>query len=84
MQTMNKKETFNTKADIVAVLVSEWREKRSSYYNTSTNKQREKFWTYGRCLRHLMELRRDWTLTEHGRTRHSLHGIPLENYPMAK
>ena len=76
-QTKMKQETFNNKAEIVDVLVSEWKMKKSSFYNTPTNKQREKFWTYSRCLKHLMELRQDWRLTDYGRERHSLHGVPL-------
>ena len=76
-QTKMKQETFNNKAEIVDVLVSEWEMKKSSFYNTPTNKQREKFWTYSRCLKHLMELRQDWRLTDYGRERHSLHGVPL-------
>ena len=58
-QTKMKQETFNNKAEIVDFLVSEWKMKKSSFYNTPTNKQREKFWTYSRCLKHLMELRQD-------------------------
>jgi hypothetical protein len=78
------KEVFNTKSEIVDVLVSEWKMQRSSFYNTPTNKQREKFWTYGRCIRYLMELREDWHLTDYGRERHSLRGKPLKDYPTAK
>jgi hypothetical protein len=78
-----KQETFNNKEEIVNVLVSEWKMKKSSFYNTPTNKQREKFWTYSRCLRHLMELRQDWRLTDYGRERHSLHGVSLnKNFPV--
>lgn len=39
---------FNTKEEIVEALVNEFGEKRSSFYNTDTNKQREKFWTFNR------------------------------------
>ena len=39
---------FNTKEQIVEALVNEFREKKSSFYNTDTNKQREKFWTFNR------------------------------------
>jgi len=70
------KRAFKTKGEIVDALVKEWKCERSSFYNTPTNKQREKFWTYSRCLRHLMELRRDWELTDYGRTRIRLNGKP--------
>ena len=42
--------TFNTKEELVKALVIEFGEKESSFYNTPTNKSREKFWTYNRTL----------------------------------
>jgi hypothetical protein len=39
---------FNTKEQIVEALVNEFGEKKSSFYNTDTNKQREKYWTFNR------------------------------------
>jgi hypothetical protein len=68
-------ETFQTKSDIVKVLVEEWDEQETSFYNTNTNKQREKFWTYGRCLKHLIDLRENYVRTEHGRMHKSLIDI---------
>lgn len=59
---------FQTKMEIVLALESEWGENPSSFYNTSTNKQREKFWTYNRCLQYIFKLRRNYIRTEHGRT----------------
>ena len=59
---------FESKMEIVQCLVNEWGEQESSFYNTKTNKQREKFWTYNRCLQYLFNLRRDYIRTEHGRT----------------
>jgi hypothetical protein len=53
---------FNTKEEIVEILVNEFGEKRSSYYNTDTNKQREKFWTFNRTLKRLYHLQ-----TAHGK-----------------
>lgn len=41
---------FNTKEELVKALVTEFGEKESSFYNTPTNKSREKFWTYNRTL----------------------------------
>ena len=75
---------YNNKAEIVNELVNTWKMKRSSFYNTPTNKQREKFWTFNRCLRYLQELEQDWHLTDYGRERHSYKGIPLSNYKTAK
>lgn len=68
--TQNKQlqEEFTSKMEIVQCLVDEWGEQASSFYNTATNKQREKFWTYNRCLQHLFNLRRNYIRTEHGRT----------------
>jgi hypothetical protein len=59
---------FSSKMEIVQCLVKEWGEQETSYYNTNTNKQREKFWTYNRCLQYLFKLRRDYIRTKHGRT----------------
>ena len=59
---------FSSKMEIVKCLVEEWGEQETSFYNTNTNKQREKFWTYNRCLQHLFNLRRNYIRTKHGRT----------------
>lgn len=58
--------TFNIKEEIVEALVNEFDQKASSFYNTPTNKSREKFWTYNRCLQHLFNLRQNYIKTEHG------------------
>ena len=52
---------FQTKSEIVDVLVSEYGMIKSSFYNTSTNKQREKFWTFNRTLQYLFKLKREKT-----------------------
>lgn len=57
---------FQTKQQIVQTLVDEWGEKETSFYNTPTNKSREKFWTFNRTLQHLFKLRREYVKTEHG------------------
>lgn len=67
------KTEFSSKTEIVQCLVSEWGEKESSFYNTSTNKQREKFWTYNRTLQYLFKLRREYVRTEHGKMHISLY-----------
>lgn len=59
---------FASKMEIVQCLVKEWGEQETAFYNTKTNKQREKFWTYNRCLQYLFKLRRDYIRTEHGIT----------------
>lgn len=57
---------FETKKQIVDKLVSDWGMKEASFYNTPTNKQREKFWTYNRTLRYLHKLERDYIKTKYG------------------
>jgi hypothetical protein len=57
---------FSSKAEIVKTLVDEWGEKETSFYNTSTNKSVEKFWTFNRTLQHLFKLRREYVKTEYG------------------
>ena len=59
-------ETFQTKTEIVKALVVEWGYRTEQFYNTPTNKQNEKFWTYNRCLKHLYDLRKNYIRTEHG------------------
>jgi len=46
-----------SKEGIVDILVKEFGATRSSFYNTDTNKQREKFWTYNRCVKYYSKLR---------------------------
>jgi hypothetical protein len=75
--------TFNTRQEIINALVEQWDENPKSFNNTSTNKQIEKFWTYNRLLKHYYELKQDWSRTEHGRTRHSIHGIPMSEMKTA-
>jgi hypothetical protein len=61
------KDTFESKAEIVKCLVDEWGYKESQFYNNSTNKSVDKFWTYNRCLQYLFKLRREYVRTEHGK-----------------
>lgn len=68
---------FTTRQEIINALVERWGENPKSFQNSATNQQIEKFWTFNRLLKHLHELDRDWTRTEHGRTRHSINGIPM-------
>lgn len=57
---------FESKEQIVEKLVSEWGMEKTSFYNTPTNKQREKFWTFNRTLHYLAKLEREYIKTEHG------------------
>ena len=51
---------------IIQKLVDEFGETASSYNNTETNKQREKFWTYNRLVNYYRKLvdKRDEALVE--------------------
>ena len=46
---------FNTKEQVVEALVNEFKEQKSSFYNTDTNKQREKFWTFNRTYSYYLK-----------------------------
>jgi len=50
-------------------LVSDWGMKEATFYNTPTNKQREKYWTYNRTLRYMFKLEREYFKTKYGITR---------------
>jgi len=52
--------------EIIQKLVDEFDEKASSFNNTETNKQREKFWTYNRLVNYYRKLvdKRDEALVE--------------------
>ena len=52
--------------EIIQKLVDEFGEKASSFNNTETNKQREKFWTYNRLSNYYRKLvdKRDEALVE--------------------
>ena len=60
---------FSSKMDVVQCLVNEWGYRSSQFYNSSTNKSVEKFWTFNRCLQHLFDLRRNYVRIEDGRMR---------------
>jgi hypothetical protein len=52
--------------EIIQKLVDEFGETASSFNNTETNKQREKFWTYNRLVNYYRKLvdKRDEALVE--------------------
>ena len=39
---------------------------KSSFYNTPTNKSRDKFWTFNRCVRYYYKLERDFIVDKNG------------------
>ena len=57
---------MNSREEIIQKLVNEFGEKASSFNNTPTNKQREKFWTFNRLSNFLRkkENQRDEALVE--------------------
>lgn len=48
---------FKNREEVIKVLVKEFDEKESSFYNTETNKQRENFWTLNRLSNYLRNKR---------------------------
>ena len=46
---------FSTKEQVVEALVNKFKEQKSSFYNTDTNKQREKFWTFNRVYNYYLK-----------------------------
>ena len=46
---------MNSREEIIQKLVDEFGEKASSFNNTPTDKQREKFWTYNRLRNFLIK-----------------------------
>ena len=52
--------------EVIKKLVNEFGEKASSFNNTETNKQRERFWTYNRLANYYRKLvdKRDEALVE--------------------
>jgi hypothetical protein len=47
---------MNSREEIIQMLVDDYGKKASSFNNTPTNKQREKFWTYNRLKNYLISL----------------------------
>jgi hypothetical protein len=63
---------FENKEQVVDELVSKWGMTKSSFYNSPSNKQRNKFWTFNRTLQYLTKLERDYVVTKYGLTHKSL------------
>ena len=57
---------FESKMQVVNKLVSDYKMERSSFYNTPTNKSRNSFWTFNRCVRYYYKLERDFIVDENG------------------
>ena len=57
---------FESKMQVVNKLVSDYKMERSSFYNTPTNKSRNSFWTFSRCVRYYYKLERDFIVDEDG------------------
>ena len=67
-----------SKSQIVKLLVKEFGAEQSTYYNTPTNQQREKFWTWNRTLKHYIDLKENFVYDKENAslTRVKLNGIP--------
>ena len=73
----NQKELHEmSKMEIVQLIVKEYGGQVSSYYNTSTNQQRNKFWTWNRTFRHYLDLKENFVYEDGTRTRVKLNGKP--------
>ena len=51
---------FENKMQVVNQLVKDYKMERSSFYNTPTNKSRNSFWTFSRCVRYYYKLKSDF------------------------
>ena len=73
----NQKELHEmSKMEIVQLIVKEYGGQVSSYYNTPTNQQRNKFWTWNRTFRHYLDLKENFVYKNGTRTRVKLNGKP--------
>ena len=57
---------FDNKKHVVDAIVKEFKMQESSFYNTPTNKSRNKFWTFNRCVRYYYKLEKDFIVDEDG------------------
>lgn len=67
-----------SKMEIVQLICKEYGGQSSTYYNTATNKQRNKFWTWNRTFRHYLDLKENFVYDKESgtRTRVKLNGKP--------
>ena len=69
--------SFESKMQVVNKLVSDYKMEKSSFYNTPTNKSRNSFWTFSRCVRYYYKLKSDFIVDEDGNLeRVRLNGKP--------
>jgi len=68
-----------SKMEIVQLIVKEFGGQKSSYYNTATNQQRNKFWTWNRTFRHYLDLKENFVYEDGTLTRIKLNGKPYGN-----
>tara|TARA_R110001599_G_scaffold50424_3_gene142721 strand:+ start:254 stop:469 length:216 start_codon:yes stop_codon:yes gene_type:complete len=57
---------FDNKKHVVDTIVKEFKMQESSFYNSPTNKSRNKFWTFNRCVRYYYKLEKDFIVDEDG------------------
>ena len=55
-ESINEGQKFKNKEEVVDALVKDFGMNKKSYYNTPTNKQNEKYWTYNRTAKHYYDL----------------------------
>lgn len=75
----NQKELHEmSKMEIVQLICKEYGGQTSSYYNTSTNQQRNSFWTWNRTFRHYLDLKENFVYDKETgtRSRVKLNGKP--------
>ena len=55
-ESFNEGSEWKSREDVIDSLVKDFKEKATSFNNTATNQQREKFWTYNRLMQHHAKL----------------------------
>ena len=55
-ESINESKKFKNKEEVVDALVKDFGKNKKSYYNTPTNKQNEKYWTYNRTAKYYYDL----------------------------
>jgi hypothetical protein len=55
-ESVNESSKWKSREDVIDSLVKDFKEKASSFNNTSSNQQREKFWTYNKLMQHHAKL----------------------------
>lgn len=75
----NKKDIHElSKMEIVQLICKEYGGKPESYYNSETNQQVNKFWTWNRTYRYYLDLKENFIYDKEtkSRTRVKLNGKP--------